>query len=219
VREYLRKLLGTKDIHLRDSYANIASQKVGSKDTTISHNLVVKNLADGDVSWNYDFMDQQSHTVDWPVTIIFCGPGATVENIKKHYWDTASADVRWGEFKNQGSWEQIGDTGTKSRGRIACHMRLYAHNGICNDNSELGQYVIATTHYDKNEGWWWPGHHKVGWSEDAAREIAAKIPSGWRIESAQLPKYDWYNYEGCYWVDNRYYQCDGYVTLIYTSKP
>ena len=195
------------------------AQKVNLQGATISHNLVIKNLADGDVAWNYDFMDPQSHIVDWPVTIIFCGPSATVENIKKHYWDAVSADVRWGEFKNQGSWEQIGDTGTKSGGRIACHMRLYAHIGICNYNSELGQYVIATTHYDKNEGWWWPGRHQVGWSEDAALEIAAKIPSGWWIESAKSPEYDWHNYEGGYWIDNHYYQCDGYITLIHTSKP
>ena len=195
------------------------AQQAGGDGAITSHNLAVKNLADGDASWNYDFIDPEYRIIDWPVTIIFCGSNATIENIKNHYWGEASADTCWGKFKTQNRWERIGDTGTKSAGRTMCHMRLYAHDGICNHNSELGQYVIATTHYDRNEGWWWPGRHQVGWSEDAALEIAAKIPSGWWIESAQLPGLNWGNYEGGYWIDNHYYQCDGYVTLIHTGKP
>jgi len=194
------------------------TQPSGSKDSIGSHNLIVKSFANGDALWNYDFMDMECHMIDWPVTIIFCGSNATIENIKKHYWGKASSDTCWFEFKTQDGQQRFGDTGTKSTGRIMCHMRLYAHNGICNFNSEFGQYVIATTHYDRNEGWWWPGRHQVGWSEDAAMEIASKIPSGWWIEPGQLCGLYWDNYESGYWIDNRYYQCDGYITLIHTDN-
>ncbi len=185
----------------------------------MSHNLVQKELPDGDTTWNYDFIEPESHNIDWPVTIVFCGPGATIQNIKKMYWGGAKANTCWGEFKNQGNWEKVGDMGTKSKGRTTCHMRLYAHNGICNNNSKFGQYVLATTHYDKNEGWWWPGRHQVGWSEDAAREIASKIPRNWRVESSRSDEFDWHNYEGGYWEGNHYFQCDGYITLIHTTEP
>ena len=194
------------------------AQQVGSNAATRSHNLAVKSFSDGDALWNYDFVDMECNIIDWPVTIVFCGSNATIESINKHYWGKASANICWFEFKTQNGQERVCDTGTKSAGRTMCHMRLYASDGICNHNSEFGQYVIATTHYDRNEGWWWLGRHQVGWSEDAALEIAAKIPSGWWIESAQLPELNWGNYESGYWIDNRYYQCDGYITLIHTDK-
>jgi hypothetical protein len=193
-------------------------QQVGLRGATGSHNLVMKDVGGGDLSWNYDFQDQ-SYAIDWPVTLIFCGPNATVENIKSHYWGSASANTCWGRFYDVGYWEWMWDTGTKSRGITMCHMRLYGHanpDGHYCYNSQLGKYVIATTHYDRWERWPW---HKVGWSEDSANEVISKRPSGWWLESESTPYYDWHNYEGGYWVDNRYYQCDGIITLIHTAQP
>ncbi len=195
------------------------ARQVSDSDAIKLHNLAIKSFADGDSLWNYDFIDRECHIVDWPVTIVFCGSNATISNIKKHYWGQASANTCWFEFKTQNIRGRVGDTGSKSTGRTMCHMRLYAHDGISNYNSEFGQYVVATTHYDKNEGWWWLGRHQVGWSEDAALEIAVKIPHGWWIESEYLPNLEWGNYESGYWIENRYYQCDGYITLIHTDSP
>ncbi|MDD5094001.1 MAG: hypothetical protein PHV74_06445 [Dehalococcoidia bacterium] len=176
------------------------------------HNLKVIDFEESVYVYNYDFHSREAaaFNVDWPVTIVFVG-NASVSKVKALYW-ADHGEKKSFNFRDGDLSEWLEDEGTKSKGITACHMRLYAANGDYSQNVKLGKCVIGTTHYDKCEGWPWPWRHQVGWSEDAGREVLRIAKKkGYRTVEKM---WNWNNYEEGYWEGNRWYQCDGWVSVI-----
>jgi hypothetical protein len=175
----------------------------------------------GGNSWmNYDFNSQSiSQTnVDWPITIVFYG-NATINKVKLIFLGYPGSR-KYAAYDSGGGtqWDQDGGTkvwvtfaGPDGSDSDTLHLRYYAPPGTdyFDGTSGWGHYVIASTHFDFNPPW----DTVVGYSEDAA-DMAVKIAAskGYTVYN----DYFWINnYESLRNESNHWWQCDGYVSLVY----
>jgi hypothetical protein len=176
------------------------------------HNLKVIEIGRSNSAYNYDFHSREvsPSNVDWPMTVLFT-KNATVSKVKALYWRD-HGEVKWFTCRSGDLWLWSSDEGTKSKGIRACHLRLYANdNDHCYD-SQIGKYVIGSTHYDRFEGWPSPWRHTVGWSEEACQEVLSIARrKGYKTIDKM---WNWDNYESGYWEGNRWCQSDGWVSVV-----
>jgi len=107
----------------------------------------------GDYSWrNYDFESKSAvyTNTDWPISVIFYGPGADVEAAKDLLWGWTGW-LMYGRLWNGSSWKWDSDAGRKSYpgDGDAWHCRIYADpsgNRCTHDTWEY--YVVGSTHRD-----------------------------------------------------------------------
>jgi hypothetical protein len=116
----------------------------------------------------------------------------------------------------------VTDTGVKSFSFTrALHVRLYADGDGCLTNSDWGDYVIATTHYDLNE---LSSNPTFGRSEEAAaalEALCAQVYGSDAVGPDVLPLFNAEpdrveqraNSKGG--VDSHYWQCDGLASMVY----
>lgn len=150
----------------------------------------------GDYQWyNYDFQDQSSYAydnVDWPISVIFYGPGAEVDDAKDLLWFYDIADWQDARYKEDGgSWEWDLDMGRKSAlgDSDAWHCRVYAEtSGDRCTHDTWDYYVVGSTHRDYLD---YPSYEYYGDTESA--NVALCIEVGWDIIEADL--FDTDNYE------------------------
>lgn len=205
---------------------------VAKEDDQHTHNLQYISTTGGDYAYNYDFRSQyvSVNNIDWPVTIILYGPGATVSNIKNLLdWPNSGGTMYHGLY-DDGMWEWDNDEGEKTNGITSCHVRLYADSGDYSYNSTYTKYVLATTHYDRYEGWPWPWDDEYGWSEDSANEVIDRLEDqGCTLQSYESGKWLYFNNTEypAYWCDHSdyggdsdcYYQSDGWAKAVYVPAP
>lgn len=184
---------------------------------------------DDDWFLTYDFESTlaASTNCDWPVTIVFWGH-ATVAKVKAAlspslpiYGNPEYARLRDQPLRRRGFvWAT--DRGVKAFSLTkALHMRLYADADGCLSNVTLGDYVIATTHYDLNE---LSSNPTFGMSEEAAAAIEALCVRAYGAEAVAADVLPLANVEpdrveqrandkgG---LESHYWQCDGLASLVY----
>jgi hypothetical protein len=132
----------------------------------------------GDTWSNYDLLTQGTSNADWPVDVIFWGNASISKIYNKLGWF----------FPGSNSYAQLDDgtatgllwvasSGRKNSICTDTHVRLYADaDGYLTANSNLGNYVIATTHLDKNECSRTPSY---GFNEAAEANLAARAAAVW----------------------------------------
>ena len=122
---------------------------------------------------------------DWPVTMIFVGPGANVDRVTQ-ILDDAGGDTSGGKMLSRGGkgdfrwWRTNGgrkDTKTSHfcfpiNRYTYIHARLYARLDLGYTPTSLGNIVAATTHYDMREHC---PSEEFGWSEEASLVWADQI--------------------------------------------
>jgi hypothetical protein len=184
---------------------------------------------DDDWFFTYDFESTlaASTNCDWPVTIVFWGH-ATVAKVKAAlspslpiYGNPEYARLRDQPVRRRGFiW--VTDRGVKAFNLTkALHMRLYADADGRLSNVTLGDYVIATTHYDLNE---LSSDPTFGMSEEAAAAIEALCVKAYGAEAVAADVLPLGNVEpdrveqrandkgG---LESHHWQCDGLATLVY----
>lgn len=130
--------------------------------------------------YNYDFTSEadaqngNSAECDFPVTVLFTDNGE-IWHVKDVYWGEATLHGLMYNKCEDGYMQAVdSDRGTRTNQWwlvSGTHMRLYARNGIYHHNSMIGDYCVATTHYDIFS---WTTGLTCGWSEDAEQEIVQK---------------------------------------------
>jgi hypothetical protein len=173
--------------------------------------------------------------VDWPVTLIFYGPGAEVNSVKNMLHTTGLSSDSGGSMYMKlkdapGSSKWDSDRGKKSPGLTVCqapfgphtgrHIRVYADPGddIMNSTYWLGGFVVGTTHWDINEGC--EDRDKYGDSEEVESWLASKLSGSLyynndvRVARNQF----WMNNEANYDSGQRIMRSNGMATLIYMGS-
>ena len=176
----------------------------------------------GDSFQNFDFESQTvaANNVDWPVDLVFWGNASISKVYTKINWSWSGSSEY--ERINDGS----GNTWVSSGGRknTLCsdtHYRLYAPTAGYLSNNNLGHYVIATAHLDKNEC---VGSTSYGWNETAEANVAARAVAVWGsaavVKNAIFmpdgtPTFLLFQNAQTGWQGNHYFNNDGYPTLIH----
>ena len=127
-------------------------------------------MGSGDYVNNYDNRQKfgKVDSRDWPVTLIFYGPNATVGNVRtvlnnlgSHEADATALYMRTNDAVGEGYiWDsEPGNTYDTASGycipgiwKTSWHIRFYADHGYALHNTQFGNYVVATTHQDIHEG-------------------------------------------------------------------
>jgi hypothetical protein len=155
-----------------------------SADAGTAYNLGAQRL-DSDSFDNYDFQSASvsSTNIDQPVTLFFAN-NADVAKIKSALSGRYlfSGSDQWGRLDNSFGWFYDGDGGRKTGPGCSVwdvHYRPYADPAHSNRmySPSQGFYVIATTHYDYNEGC----GASYGWNEEAEQDVWATVVGnlGW----------------------------------------
>jgi len=131
----------------------------------------------GDTWTNYDLLAKDTTNADWPVDVIFWGNASISKIYSRLGWI----------WPGSNSYMAVGDgslavpVASSGRKNILCndtHVRLYADSDgyLSSATSQLGNYVIATTHLDKNECGRTPSY---GFNETAEANLAARAAAVW----------------------------------------
>jgi hypothetical protein len=171
--------------------------------------------------YNWDF---HSQTVDcgerdMPVTMVF-GYNASegkVKNALSLFYPYGSLN-QYGRVRNNSSnsLQWIGDGGRKTSvppfRNCDRHYRLYGQNGDRSYTPFFGYYVIATTHFDCNEGY---GDDYYGYNESAAQDVegAVRILTSWTVYPNLLTMGN--TASGWDAAHKHFYQSDGMATYVY----
>ncbi len=170
--------------------------------------------------YNYDgeYSGYGGNSIDWPVTMVFYN-NATVDKVKARYWGTTSCGTdMFLAVSDGGGMQWDSDHGTKD----GCsnptqpnvrHMRVYAVTpGDRMYNAAWGYYVLATTHWDKNEFYIWLNVDTYGWSEEI-EEYVTDWAWSWGLSVADDAVYLG-NPENDYWQGKHFYQSNGYASIV-----
>ncbi|ADJ26776.1 conserved hypothetical protein [Dehalogenimonas lykanthroporepellens BL-DC-9] len=158
---------------------------------------------------------------DFPVTMVFYGPGASKSAAKDTLWYWTGSYLYFA-LNDTGSWTWDQDQGRKSNPILdqdAWHVRLYANNGNYMYNTAWGKYVLATTHRD------WLGCPDMsksgyGWSEDAEQAVRSKAAEtvGWgniKYNYFNMYNAEDFRVEGAWTGFAHVWQSNGYLTGVY----
>jgi len=179
--------------------------------------------------YNYDFRSNGSTSksnVDWPVMIVF-NKNANVNKVKNAFWgSTAIGNNMYARMTDDinaaNSWVWDSDRGTKTgactSGQIFRHMRVYGPpDGDRMYNPSWGYYVLATTHYDREECL---STKQFGWSETAEEYMTKHIENKY-IKNVPNPTWsisrdymNLFNPESARWEGNNFWHSDGRATFI-----
>jgi hypothetical protein len=134
---------------------------------------------------NYNRADR-----DWPITLVFYGPGAEVDAVKGRI-NNFGFDFKGGRMYEpvrltRTSYNRIDtDKGRKKcyGGTVADHVRVYATGSDRLYDPAIGYYVVASTHLDKNDP---PcaqpkGPQYSGYSERVESKIADYFDPGYHV--------------------------------------
>jgi hypothetical protein len=202
--------------------------------------------------YNYDYTStscappSSCTNVDWPVTMIFKGPTATVASVTQllqnaGYGYTGSTEYAYVEQSGASAFEQVSDGGPKRfistpvhplidappiGAFSSVHIRLYAPAPGYFSGSNGVHYVIGTPHFDLNELL----SPTYGWSEVAAEQVSADLVAANQVSSSAIA-YDsapLSNPEGTPnptpWLitprqdGTHYWQSSGYATVVTIGK-
>jgi hypothetical protein len=173
--------------------------------------------------YNYDFDSQSAvaTNVDWPVDMIFYGNASVSKVYNKINWPWGGSNEYMLIDNGSGAtWVSAG--GRKNTLCTDTHFRLYAPaaTGYFTD-PELGHYVIATMHLDKNECGSTPTY---GWNETAEQNVANRAAQVWgsravHHDATTLPGGTststlLNNFNETGWQGNHYFYNDGLPTLV-----
>ena len=177
----------------------------------------------------YDFESASAvgTNCDWPVTIVFWG-NASVDDVKT--WLSSKLPFAGNamyarvceRFVKRHPYRWVSDRGAKSNplATEALHMRLYADGDGSLTNSVWGNYVIATTHYDRNE---LTANPSYGWSEDAAAAIEVFCVAAFGADAVVADVLPLWNAEpqrteqrarAGGGTESHIWQCDGLATMV-----
>jgi len=174
-----------------------------------------------DLFYNYDFINPNnpsSTNVDWPVTMIHYDK-ADVTKVKNIYYGLCPVTCNaFNADLNDGSgWIEDNDRGTKSgafwsnslSSYVYIHMRVYAPNPPdYMHNSNWGNYVVSTTHYDQYPSESWSGYSQ--YAEDDFATIASNSGHAILRNWANFYNAEPYRVEG----GNHIWLNDGYATFV-----
>jgi hypothetical protein len=176
--------------------------------------------------WNYDGESNfGTPSRDWPISLIFYGPGADVDNVKvkiNAFNFTFKGGQKWEPFRvDRFAYNRLdADKGRKKcyNGTVADHVRVYASGSdrLYDPAMPGGYYVVASTHLDKNDP---PcngpqGPQYSGYSERVENRIADYFDPGYYV---RRDFYNLHNYEKRRDVGkggNHRWQSDGKATAI-----
>ncbi|MFN8110146.1 MAG: hypothetical protein U0Y82_09940 [Thermoleophilia bacterium] len=189
--------------------------------------------------YNYDFDDTgcapasgTCTNVDWPVTMVFQGPRVSVSSVRTLLGnagygsggstENASVSVDGATFQwvaDGGRKRSVSSTidplpgAPRIRWFSYCHIRLYAPSAGYFGAAAGTHYVVATTHYDINEVL---GPTAYGWSDTAAKQVAADLVSRRQITAGQVAAntLPLANPEALRAQGNHTWQNDGNATVI-----
>lgn len=185
------------------------------------------NLVGYDDFWPWDFRDSSTRnfsTKDWPIHFVFYN-NATVNRVKgtdgTHRLDNdvfkTSGGAKWARFNDgEGTgWEYDADSGRKrfncqvwrDKNKWTEHYRVYADNTDDRNwtgGGNYGYYVVATAHYDYDDGPVSSGDYcdepQFGWDEEAAGAIGyfyyqASVGPRWTTWVDVIPFHNAANYD------------------------
>ncbi|MDQ5821415.1 MAG: hypothetical protein M3540_08245, partial [Actinomycetota bacterium] len=167
-------------------------------------------------NWDMTSQNLSPSEADWPSTLIF-GNNATIMKVKNGLegqgYAAHPATPMYG-YLTQGPgsccvWDA--DEGRKTGPCSGTHYRVYADADERMYTPSWGYFVMATTHRDNDECPF-GASPTAGWSEEAEANVtAASSAVGW----SAYPDYLLFNNSVVTsWIGNRYYQNNGYGTLI-----
>jgi hypothetical protein len=159
---------------------------------------------------------------DWPVSLVFAGH-ATVGKVKQALGTvgfTRVGERRWlGYRAPDGTLRFDSDRGLKT----ACdangtdvHLRVYAPPRTDHfSDPRLGNFVVATVHFDRGEGCA-PPPQLFGFSEEAERQVAdvAARRLGWRVQRDRVALYNAEPYRRDLAAPDHLWWSDGRATVI-----
>ncbi len=177
--------------------------------------------------------------IDWPVNLIFYGPGAEVDSVKRMLYaadldhsfiEPSPMHLRLQDHPRAVAWDS--DKGVKEwTGKLqVCqspagpytgyHARIYADSvdDVMDNTNWYGGFVAATSHRDVNEGC--SDRDSYGYSESAEGWIAGKLEAsqfynlGIRVSRSVLNLKN----AGDSTDGERVMKSDGYATLVYMPK-
>lgn len=160
--------------------------------------------------YNYDYTSTSCAppstvctNVDWPVTMIFAGPHASVSSVtallkNAGYTSTGSTEYAYVEQSGASTFQRVSSGGPKHFISTAVHplinapsigifssihIRLYAPSALGYFAGANGvHYVIATPHFDLNELF----SPTYGWSEVASEQVAADLIAKKQVSASAI---------------------------------
>ncbi len=131
----------------------------------------------GDYTWyNYDFNSQSAvyTNTDWPISVIFWGEGAEVDDAHALLWFWGIASTQDARYYDGSNWEWDSDAGRKSAlgDSDAWHCRIYAEtSGDRCTHDDWDYYVVGSSHRDYLN---YPSYEYYGDTDDANAQVLMK---------------------------------------------